>query len=51
MAVDDLEDSTSEDDKHPCTHAGCSCPDFVSGKLSSVICLCGHETKEHGLSF
>jgi len=34
MAEEDLEDATDDDDKHPCTHAGCNSPDFVSGKLS-----------------
>ncbi len=47
----DQDDSSNNADKNPCTHPGCNCPDFVSGKLSSVICLCGHETKEHGLPF
>jgi hypothetical protein len=52
MPDDDLDETTTAD-KNPCTHPGCSCPDFVSKPGpggSSLVCFCDHLAKEHGLN-
>ena len=51
MSDDNIDPTDDPAGKSPCTHPGCACQNFVSSPGSSVICLCGHGTQEHGLPF